>query len=417
MRGHRSSGSLLGRAPEAPRGTARVDPDRLRERMEELLRLARAELPGYRLELYARIAVRTRVLREVPDGPLVVETGRDEGLAVRSRDDGGRVRFAATSGIGPAAVRAALAESARSPGIVVERPWCTVSSEVLRDHATPTTSPSPSELGSWLEQADPGDGPVWVEHGRTVEALVADEALRATRARDRVWAVGQTHSGGEERPRMLAARTLDELPSGFVRTKRVVGADPVELSDALRGLPMVLEPPESGVLLLALATALRDSGRIEPIPVGRGFRVAEDPHHPRGLAGGTFDDAGFPTRYKVLADGHFASVAPRAAGDLRRDSFRDPPRPAFGTLVVADGEETVPDQGIVIDGFRIHRTAPDRWLLEIDGTLAGDGRRLEKSYAAIRPLDWVRRICGAVGEAHACPNGVVAPTLLIDGSG
>ncbi len=54
---------------------------------------------------------------------------------------------------------------------------------------------------------------------------------------------------------------------------------------------------------------------------------------------------------------------------------------------------------------------------EIDGTLAGDGRRLEKSYAAIRPLDWVRRICGAVGEAHACPNGVVAPTLLIDGSG
>lgn len=171
------------------------------------------------------------------------------------------------------------------------------------------------------------------------------------------------------------------------------------------------------MLILALATALRDSGQTEPIPVGTGFCVAEDPHDPRGLAGGTFDDAGFPTRYKVLADGHFASVAPRGAGDLRRDSFRDPPRPAFGTLVVADGEETLPDQGIVVDGLRIHRTAPDHWVLEIDGILVGDGPRFEKGYTAIHPLSWVRRIRGAVGEARACPNGVVAPTLLIDGSG
>jgi hypothetical protein len=400
----------------AEHGDLDPDAERQREHLEELLALARSECPQRRVELYSRVALRIRVGRQSPGAPAIVERGRDEGLAVRSQDGAGRVRFAAASGIGVASLTVALADAAQSPGDVIDNPWWTEPREILRDHGPRRPLPGPSELGSWLDGAGESVCPAWVEHGRTLETLVADGGLRASRTRDRVWAVGLSRPDGEERPRMLAGRSLDELPASFGTRPALRELDPVELPDAVRKLPHVFEPPEAGMLVLALVGAMRAAGGHESIPVGHGFAVVEDPRHPLRLAGGSFDDAGFPTRYRVLADGQFATVTPRWAGDLRRDSFRDPPQPAFGTLVVADGQETLPDRGVRVDGLRIHRIERHRWMLEIDGVLVGNGRRLARSYAAVRPLEWVQRISGAVGKARSCPNGVLSPSLIVDGS-
>jgi len=391
-------------------------PNRLLESAERLFALAKAGAPRRRVELYARATIRVRARREASD-VTILDTGRDEGLAVRTQDEHGRVRFAAASGIEPAAMRVALAGATGDPGIRIALPWQTGGRGVQSDHAASGPSPGSEDLERWLRECAPAGRPAWVESGRTVETLVADGGLLATRTRDRVWAVAMVDRAGEERPRIVAGRTLDRLDPAGLAPSPYPGMSPIDVRDVPRHLPWIAEPADAAILVQDLVTALCGPEAGASVPVGRGFSVTEDPHTILGLAGGSFDDAGFPTRVNLLTDQGFTIPVARGPGSYRRDSFRDPPHVGFGTLVVPDGTDELPEDAIRIEGLRVSRLAPDRWNLEFGGVYIAHGspaRSLVPTGVTIRPVELVRRIRGAVGTARTCSNGVVTPILILD---
>ena len=391
-------------------------PGRLLESSERLFAIAKAASRGLRLELYSRATIRVRARREAGSRAPILESGRDEGLAVRTQDRHGRVRFAAVSGIEPAAVSAALAAATGSPGVAIEQPWVTGVPDILTDVVS-GSSPRAEELARWLRAAVPAGCPAWVEAGHTVETIVADGGLRAIRARDRLWAVAIVSRAGEERPRMVAGRALSELDPAALAPSAVLETPPIAVRDIRSRLPWIVEPAEASILVKSLATALCGPEGSESVPVGRGFCLEENPQSPLGLAGGAFDDAGFPTRVNLLTIGGFTARSPLGPGHYRRDSFRDPPQPGFGTLVIADGTDERPEDCILLEGLRVSHLAADRWTLELAGTWIEQGRPVRPLAATSMttdPVDLVQRFRGAVGPARACPNGIATPTLILE---
>jgi hypothetical protein len=334
---------------------------------------------------------------------------------VRTQDKQGRVRFAAASGIEPTTVRAVLAAATASPGVPIERPWLTGEPCFLND-VLAGSSPPVEELERWLQATIPAGSPAWVEAGHTVETIVAD-GLRAIRARARFWAVAIVARAGEERPRMVAGRTLDDLDPLALAPTPDLGRGPIAVRDMGSRLPWIAEPAEASILVKSLATTLCGPEASASVPVGRGFCLTEDPLSPLGLTGGAFDDAGFPTRVNLLTVGGFTAPPPFGPGHYRRDSFRDPPQPQLGTIVVAEGTDELPQDYLRIEGLRIGFLAADRWVLELGGTWVEHGhpvRPLAATSMTIRPENLVQRFRGAVGPARACPNGVATPTLILE---
>jgi predicted Zn-dependent protease len=397
----------------------------LLERLEKLWRSARRAKGARAVELYARSSLRLRVRAEGA-GSAVVERGHDDGLAVRVVDPTGRIGFAAVSGIDSQAVDCALSEATLSAGPVIDPPWSEGGGGVSTDHDAPIALPETEALEAWLADAASGSrrpGQVaWVECGRTFEALVADGDLRATRQRNRAWGMGlvsfSTGDAIEERPRVVAARRLEDLPADLLTVKIPPSAPPLGLREAARSLPVVIGPQAASILVRALVQALCSPGRTGRTPVGAAFAVTEDPGHHDGLSGGRFDDAGFATQMKVLADGGFVSAADRGAGHYLRASYRDPPRPSFGTLVVADGEADMPGEALLIEHLRIHALDVDSWLMEVGAVVEEDGRParpVRLGFARARPTELALRLHGAIGRARPCANGVITPALLLDG--
>jgi hypothetical protein len=350
----------------------------------------------------------------------VVERGHDVGLAVRAVDSSGRVGFAAASGLDPQAVELALSEATVSPGPAIDPPWSTGGEGISRDHDDATALPEAEELEAWL--GVPSGPAAWVECGRTVEALVAEGGLRATRHRNRAWGMRllpfATGDAIEERPRVVAARRLELLPGDLLTVPSPPDAAPLEFHEAAGSLPVLLAPPAASVLVRSLVQALCGTARQERIPVGPALAVTESPGHPEGLSGGRFDDAGFPTRDKVLMDGSLASAFNLGPGHYLRASYRDPPRPTFGTLGLADGTLDVPPECVRIEHLRIHALDADRWLLEVGGTVDKEGRPVRPvriAFVRTRPSELALRVHGAVGRARPCPNGVITPALLLGG--
>jgi hypothetical protein len=136
--------------------------------------------------------------------------------------------------------------------------------------------------------------------------------------------------------------------------------------------------------------------------------------------GGAFDDAGFPTRRRILADGSREVGALEGEGQFWRSSYRDPPCPGTTTLLVETAGATPVDQGILVRDLRLHPVSDDRWILEVDGSLL---RRGEPSGAVlglvleVDPADLVLRCAAAVGPARRTARGVVTPTLVFEGLG
>jgi hypothetical protein len=222
----------------------------------------------------------------------------------------------------------------------------------------------------------------------------------------------------EERPRVVAARCLEALPGDLLILRIPPAAPPLELHEAPGNLPVVISPPPASVLVRALVQALCGAARSGRVPVGPALAVTEDPRHPEGLSGGSFDDAGFATREKVLIDGKFASAADRGAGHYLRASYRDPPRPSFGTLVLADGVPEIPGEVLRVEHLRIHALDADPWVMEVGGAVEKGGRPVRPvrlAFVRARPTELALRLHGAVGKARPCANGVITPALLLDG--
>ena len=426
-------GSVQGRARGRP--TSTMDPVALLRDASFLVRRSSRFAAGSRVEVFHRSSTRIRVSVEPPDLRPRAFEAREEGVAVRLDLDDERMAFAASSGGGRPAVEQAVALALRAAPLPRPRGglWAegarTSRVDLERSEALPTRD----ELESWLSRAiasltgprggkGRALGPAWVEAGFTVETLAADNGLTALRSRRRVWAMAivRRARGGPvpERPWVAAARSLTALPEEgwewLLDRESQLAAGRGRGTD--RGLAVTGEA--AAALVASLAMAMHGPHGPRGGGVGRAWRLRDEPRWPGGLAGGLFDDAGFPTRKLVLADGSAVVGHLGTRGHFCRPSFRDHPTPMFTTLVVEDGHDPLPSRGLIADALRIHRLEPDRWVLELEGIPLDRGA---PSGAATLfrltagPRDLVARCVRATGPARPHANGVVTPTLVFEG--
>ncbi|MDX1388042.1 MAG: hypothetical protein R3344_02575 [Acidobacteriota bacterium] len=409
---------------------ALLSPEASLERITRVFERVRGVVGSSRAELYHRASFRLRVRLDASDAREIIETGHDEGLAARVRTGGGRVGFAAVSGGEIEDAQWALSEAASRETTVAKSSWADHSGAPIID-CDPTVCPDPAALRTTLRRSLSRSGETcpdspptwagsWIEWGTTVESWVADGGFRASRSRSRAWAMtpkrlAPEHGGGEI-PALIAARGLDEL-GRFGWIAPALHGTAVPLDAALSDGTLLLEPFAAALVVRALAVELCAPGRTTRQEVGPGFRISDDPAHPKGLTGGKFDDAGFPTIRKPLADGSRILALFEGRGHLRRSSFRDPPAPDLTTLVVEGGGETPPKTVIHIPEARLHVLAPGDWVLEPVGAWLGDagsGKPIARSFLRVSPHEIARRLHATAGPATLSPNNTQTPALILD---
>jgi hypothetical protein len=146
--------------------------------------------------------------------------------------------------------------------------------------------------------------------------------------------------------------------------------------------------------------------------------VADEPLAPDALFGGSFDDAGFPTRRRVLADGARGIGTVDGPGCLRRPSYRDPPRAQPFHPVLEDGPEDPGGDGLLVSELAVHPLPDGRWILECDGILrrgAEWGPAVRGGLISTNPALLARCCVARVGPARSSHRGVRTPALLFEG--
>ncbi len=390
-------------------------------------------------ELYRRAALSLRVGVHGAEKTPAARVGVDEGLALRSlSDDGGLICFAASSGSGKQSMQWALEQSRVARGRAAEEnPWDRSGTGPKSDPESELRLPTPDDLSNWLAQAtaelartaERRDAPLepleaWIEVTATAEAWVADGDLRALRTRTRGWSVLRTRDpwgvGGVPRPVIVAHRRWQELPTNAwseVLEDRWV-SDRIAAPAPTRPTPVLFSPECAAILVLALVKALHTYGPDPGFSVGPAWRVVDDPGHSGALFGGSFDDAGFPTRRTVLAENRRAVGRIGGEGHYCRPSFRDRPVPMASHLtVLTDGEGAAPARGVLVTALTLHPLQPDHWMLEIDGAHLEGGRpgpALRSAVVSVSPGELARRCVAAVGPARPSHLGVETPALVFD---
>ena len=138
----------------------------------------------------------------------------------------------------------------------------------------------------------------------------------------------------------------------------------------------------------------------------------------RDRFGGEFDDAGFPTRRRILADGTQCTDSADGAGSLRRPSFRDPQRALPFQTVLEAGPEDPGQYGLLVSELAVHPLPDGRWILECDGILrrgAEWGPVVRGGLISTTPAALVRSCVARVGPARNSHRGVRTPALLFEG--
>jgi hypothetical protein len=428
----------LSAAPPGDDERPRLDAGSLAERLATWHRAIGSELPGKDLELYHRAALTLRVSDRGESGrkhEVDTQYGQDEGLALRATSRGGsESAFAATSGSTPSSLRWVVDRCRNPRAFVADRGlWARDGGAAMVDQdGEPELPPLEAVLG-WLERAreslfDGGrKGPdpleLSVEVAAVVESWVADGGLRASRARIRGWGLmrirepwnGDRASG----PVLVARRRWSELPPDAWRTvledRRVPdrGDDPPPTA----AVPVLFNPECSALLVLALAKTLHTEAREPGIEVGPAWKVYDDPGHAQALYGGSFDDAGFPTSRKRLANGHRTSGRIESRGHYRRPSFRDRPIPLPSHLTVSPTASGAPAEGVLATAVSLHPVESRRWVLRIEGALLHHGRPgpiLRSSFVSISPEDLALRCVATVGPPRSSHLGVETPALVFD---
>ncbi len=397
----------------------RDDPDAIAdsgpERAAELFSRAERVAGTSRVELYHRRTTRVRVAREPWTTLPSSFGGCEEGIAVRLADSAGRWSFGASSGGGTASLLWAI-EAARRSGPIGggsddPRVWGAGDGR-FRSDVDEAPPPDQTALLDWLDAAlgtlarsrsrvEGGSPSGWIEAGRTVEILVGHGGLATLRSRTRIWAMGSADRGRP--PRTLAARRLASLSTdGWAEPD--VDRAPVVGEGIGPPRPVLFEGRAACELVRYLATVVHGKGASLGTPVGPGWRVADDPRDPEGLAGGSFDDTGFSTTRRVLSDGRQVVGTLEERGHSWRPSFRDPPETLFTTLSIPGERGEIPPKARRIGFLRVHRLTPARWVLETPGP----------TYVEADPRDLVRRCLAAFGPPRRLLPGVSAPSLLFD---
>jgi hypothetical protein len=263
-----------------------------------------------------------------------------------------------------------------------------------------------------------------VEAATTVECIVADGGLAAVRTRTRAWAMARMRASDPAirtpRPLFVADRSWARLDSGewaelAAQRRWQSGA----LAGSRTGRMRVTFTAEAAALLVAgLVRTLHTGPGATGLPVGPGWRVVDDPLAPDALFGGSFDDAGFPTRRRILADGARGIEAADGPGSLRRPSFRDPPQVLPFHPVLEDGPELPGDDGLLVSELAVHPLPDGRWILECDGVLRRSGEwgpAVRGGLISTSPAVLARSCVARVGPARNSHRGVRTPALLFEG--
>jgi hypothetical protein len=267
-----------------------------------------------------------------------------------------------------------------------------------------------------------GDRTFRIEAGFTVEVLVTEGGAVMLRTRNRAWGVVMVEHRLDGqfllRPRFAVAARLEGLDLSLwpgVLSSDIPEGRAVRLSSSPRLIHF--DARSSATLVEALVRALHGQEASRGTPVGPAWKVLHDPRRGDAPFRATFDDAGFPTREDLLADGRHVVAVIGSEGWLRRASFRDPPAAEVSCPVVETAGCTLAD-GLLVTDVRIHPVRPSRWMIE------GIGFRVE-SGAAVHPVggvgflaapdEMVRRCVGAVGPPMVAANGAITPGLTFDG--
>jgi hypothetical protein len=378
-----------------PARREQASPTRIDSRATRGTAVARSHAGSARVELFARASQRTRVHLAEP-GALVVghESGYEQGVAVRTSHVDGRAGFAACTGTDEVSVRWSLDRALESAVSADPVGWAEGDGSPLVDRSTSTMLPSAGRMEEWLRDAlrrlVAREGPVgtaWIEVARTTESIAGDGALLASRCGNRAWALVMVRG----RPRFLVASRLDELdPDAWI-------VRPPEGTRERGRTASLLLPGAAATLVQATIRAVDGQSDATGIPAGSTWRVADDPLEPGSPSGGRFDDAGFPTRRQVLWDGSTQTGRIDGPGQLRRESYRDPPKAMATSLVVEGGAEVSTSlPATVIADLRVHPVHARAWVLELSGS-DPSGERFDGRFVHVDPHDLPRR-CRRVGD-------------------
>jgi len=413
------------------------DPDHLVARLDLHHRWAMKSAEPVHLELYHRVSRVLRVGRRPVDKSWHRRLGREEGLAARlqAKADTG-VGFAAASGGGQLAIRRVIdrASRGRSASAANDAEWSPRDGGTVYDHDPAEEHPDAAALEDWVERAwnalvasktvraTTEWAPLWVEVAETVETWATDRGLRASRSRVRVWALVEPPSSPGRpagRPAVIARRGWREFPeSGWAELlgDRLKGTGPTE--PAIAGSTKLLFNPESSAkLVTSVVRTVHIDESMLGARVGPGWKLVDDPNDLDALFGGSFDDAGFRTRRRTLADGQHLVGLLEGQGNYRRPSFRDLPVPFPTQIVVEADRQPPPDDGMLVSDVQIHPMGPADWIIEIRGAPLRDGRPvapLRHGYVRIDPAALLERCLATVGTARSSHRGVRTPALLFD---
>jgi len=389
------------------------------------------------LELYHRTSrsVRAVLEREGPatgsasslSSEVEFRRGHEEGIAVRLWRTGERQsRFVATTGTSAGGIGRAVERAlAADPTVCESSAERCEPATVAGDHDDGAL-PDAGRLATWLLEAREILTSVpsaavdversWVEAARTEETWIVDGRPIASRTRARGWAGVQPVDAVA--PSILASRSWSHLDPGdllpLLECRRTVEGGP-GIGPAGRA-PLLVSADASATLVLALVRTL-PMDRVAGV-VGPGFRVWDAPEEDGALFGGRFDDLGYPTSRRQLANGADWIGGLSGRGHYRRPSFRDAPLCLPSNLVVEPAAVGVLDEGWFASRVVIHPLTPEGWILDLDATPWRRGRpcgETRRAQVATGPRELVARCSGGVGPSFASHRGVRTPALRFEG--
>jgi hypothetical protein len=240
----------------------------------------------------------------------------------------------------------------------------------------------------------------WIEAGVTVEVLVGPPGWLTIRRRNRVWAL--SHESGE--PSLVARRGLADWNRVLDRQWAV----PTTSHPKMEGSQdLILAPAAAAEIVSALVGSFHGSHSVW-VEAGPGWDVTDEPSDPRGLAGGDFDDVGFPSRSTALAREGIWVGRIEGPGSYRRDSFKDPPVEAASNLVMGSGTNQ-PSPTRALSVCRLIRLSREFWVLELE---TADSRR---RWIKVRPEELVAKCAGRLGAPTLTSSGPIVPALRFSG--
>lgn len=373
------------------------DVDALIDRTRSLWREASFRASRRRVEVYSKASVRHRVTR-VPGGGGAIDRALESGLAVRTWNAGQQAAgFAASSGLSIDSVRWAVgaAIGSHAQATTVSPGASDAILEERRDLDPEVTLPSDAEL---LEALDSHPDTHWVEAGTTVEILAGADGWITARRRHRFWALGHGRS-------LMAQR-------GFNGWQRLLGVDsvtPRRLHPNETGpAGVVLRPDAAGVVVASLAERFHGSEPAEWVTPGSGWELIDDPIAPAGLAGGSFDDLGFPAARRVLCKDRLWVGGTTGPGTFWRSSFRDTPKESAANLTVL-GDTDQPAGHCVARHCNLLRPSPNVWVLELD---LNDAKR---AWLRATPEAILAGCSTRLGGAVVTSLGPIVPALRFEG--